>query len=132
MVILFNQPHQSRSALIVAVVLVLVIALVGIYVAILPPAFLTAINPVPAPAQSNLSINFDAIDSGAFKDLEVFSEAQIEFAYIATDASGQKITGSIMASTKEIAKSMVEQMGFKVSSIEEKNIGRSEPFQPYY
>lgn len=88
----------------------------------------TSSLPIP---ESNLTINFEVIDSDQFKNLQMPPETQIEFNYIAQDSNGEKIVGSIVATSREAARQTLMEMNLKVSSLEEKNIGRLEPFTPY-
>ncbi len=132
MAIVFTSPNQQRQTMArVMVVIIIMIILGGIGVVV---SFeLNGSTAVVAPVANNsLKINFDIIESDQFKNLESFSGTQTEFTYIATDKNGKKIVGSMVAKTKDDVRKILEQMEFKISSIEEKGIGRSEPFSPYY
>ncbi len=134
MAILFTSPKRNQQIMIRVSLVVLIILLLGVTVILLPSQSLVIISSTSiAPNNTaTVKINFEVLDSNQFKNLEPFSGTQTEFSYIATDKDGKKIVGSMVAETKDAVKKILEQMEFKVSSIEEKNIGRLEPFSPYY
>ncbi len=136
MAILFVSPQKTQRMLMLIVISLLIVFLVGFSLTIFWPQFSFGnqdplLNPTAYQAP-DIQIDFRAVDSNQFKNLEVFSEVQIEFNYIAKDENDKQIIGVIMATNKDNAQIILEQMGLKASSLEEKNLGRNEPFSPYY
>ena len=80
----------------------------------------------------NISIDFSVVDSNEVKNLQLFEGVKTEFEYSAEERDGKHFTGKISAVNEERAKSILEEMGFKVLSIQQANAGRAEPFNPYY
>lgn len=81
--------------------------------------------------QKNIAINFDIIDSPQVSNLKPFYVMETAFAYVVTDEFGQEIEGTISAGSKEDAKALLEESGYKVSSLREMGSGRSQPFTSY-
>jgi len=135
MAILFVSPKIRQRMFIRIIVAMTIVLLFVIFLIIFPPQFISnryknysnGANVTP-----DLKINFEIVDSKQFKNLQLFSESQIEFSYIAKDKNGKQIIGIVLAANRNVAKMVVEQMNLTVLSLEEKNIGRSEPFSPYY
>ncbi len=80
---------------------------------------------------SRALLNLDIVDSDKVKNLEPFTQLEVEFAYVVTDKNGQQITGNISAASKDDARTLLEASGFKASSLKEMNLGNSDPFIPY-
>ncbi len=79
-----------------------------------------------------INVNLELLDSEQFKNLELFSEMEMQFGYVATDAGGKKAEGKISAVSEEKAREVLEGLGLRVSQIKELEIGRENPFIPYY
>ncbi len=81
-----------------------------------------------------VSINFDVLDSEQFKSLLPYMQMQTQFTYTATTKDGKSADGLISAVSIEEAKKILEGMDLIVvaSDIKEVEIGRENPFLPYY
>ena len=79
-----------------------------------------------------VKIDFATINSARVKSLAPFELVETEFDYIGEDQALQKISGKISAKSLELARAALESTGLKVLSLTEDNIGRNEPFIPYY
>ena len=71
-------------------------------------------------------------DSDQFKDLQPFTQMQIQYSYRASDKNGKQQNGFITASSLQEARAMLVAMDLSVSELKEAEIGRDNPFTPYY
>lgn len=135
MAILFTSPKKRRRIFLWSITLLLILLLFMISLIIFPPQFrneLQSTVPEGVFDMLNTKINFNIMDSNQVKNLDPFEDVETEFTYIAQDKDGKQITGRISAVSKIKAESILEEMGFKVFSLQESDIGRNEPFIPYY
>ncbi len=79
-----------------------------------------------------VSVNISVLDSAVVKNLEPFPEMKIEFFYEAFTSQRQKTTGSVWAVSREEAIKTLEGLNLSVSKLTEVEIGRDNPFAPYY
>jgi len=79
-----------------------------------------------------VSIDMSIFSSEQFRDLQPFSEMQIQYSYSATTKDNKTQKGFVFANSKEEAKEIIESNGLSVIDIKEAEIGRDNPFVPYY
>lgn len=79
-----------------------------------------------------ININFSILDSDQFKGLLPFNEMQRAFVYTATSRDGELKSGSVSAISIAEARKILQTMGYTVKNIKEAEIGRENPFIPYY
>lgn len=79
-----------------------------------------------------VNINLTALDSDQFKELEPFSEMEVQFSYSAVTEKGKNVTGIISAVSENVAQEILKAMDLTVIEIKEVEIGRDNPFTPYY
>ena len=135
MAIVFISPKRRQRIFFRGILAFLILLLFIISLIIFPSQFKNETQDIPTKVvfdTPGVVINFESIDSDQVKNLEPFLGVQIEFNYIAQDKDDKQVVGKISATTKDDAKILLEGMGFKVSSLQESNIGRNEPFIPYY
>jgi len=77
-----------------------------------------------------VSINFEVLDSEQFKNLQIFSEMQVQYVYKAIK-DGKDKEGYISAASQQEAEAMLTELGYSVTQIKEAEIGRDNPFQAY-
>jgi hypothetical protein len=77
-----------------------------------------------------VSISFKIFDSDQFSSLEPFKEMETQFSYKAT-IDNKEEEGYISANSIDEAKRILEELGYKVNQIEEAEVGRENPFEPY-
>ena len=114
--------------------LVLLCVLVFVALVILLPELKNSLDTLPTGrvfAMPDIKINFSTLDSDQIKSLELFKNTETEFTYVAEDGLGKQVTDKISAPTKEDAQKILEELGLKVLSMGEANIGRRQPFTPY-
>ena len=79
-----------------------------------------------------VNIDMKVFDSDQFKNLQQFSQIEIQYSYKALTKDGKQKTGFISAVSIDQAKEMLEGLGLTVSELKEAEIGRDNPFTPYY
>lgn len=134
MAIVFISPKAKRKIFFRAAAMLVFLILIVFSVVFLIIESLNAklANLAPPPAAtSGVAINFTIIDSPKVLDLEPFLGPKMEFTYLVEDNNGKQIQGNILAISKEDAKTLLEEAGFKVVSLKEIKIGRNEPFVAY-
>lgn len=78
-----------------------------------------------------VSIDFKILDSEQFKNLEAYTQMEMQFTYTATAKSGKVTQGLISAVSAEEARKILESLDLAVGSIQEVKVGRDNPFTPY-
>lgn len=90
----------------------------------------------PAPElvfnKPKVNIDLKILDSDQFKSLVPFPQMPIQFSYTAISQTGKTVEGLITATSIEEATMLLKETGLDVGSIEEANVGRENPFTPYY
>ncbi len=135
MAIVFISPKQKQKTVIKIILILLVLLLVIGSLVILIPKFLNATPSAKVKvsfSKPDVIINLDILNSEKVKNLNLFSNLETEFVYVVKNQQGKLVTGNILALTPFDAQNLLEESGFKVVSLKEVNIGRSEPFTSYY
>jgi len=89
------------------------------------PAVLTFNKP-------KVEINMAVFDLDAFKNLKPLEQIQNQYNYSARTKSGRRIPGFMVAASAGEAKEILEAQNLIVDMIDELDVGRDEPFIPYY
>ncbi len=141
MAIVFISPIEKQRVFFGRLAVLLIVFLIITFLIIFLPGFLNKTQNISTKISfnkygtmadnSNITINFDIIDSNKVKNLKPFDILETEFAYIVQDKNGRQITGNISAVTKDYAQKLLEESDFKVLSLKEISIGRNEPFVSY-
>ena len=71
-------------------------------------------------------------ESDQFRNLQPFPEMQTQYSYKAVTKLGKARTGFIFADSIEDARTIITNMGLTVVEIKEVEVGRDNPFTPYY
>lgn len=79
-----------------------------------------------------VSIDLGIFDSDQFKKLKSYTGMEIQYSYKAVAEDNIIKTGFISAESEEKARTTLTNMGLTVSEIKEVEVGRSNPFTPYY
>jgi len=131
MAVVFISPKQRQKMFLMAisVALVLFLALATLGISLSRPEG----NQVPVVFNKpKVSIDFKILDSEEFKSLEPFSKMELQFFYQAADGKGGETQGYISAFSLAEAIKILENMNLTVLNIQEAQIGRDNPFAPYY
>ncbi|MDP3882556.1 MAG: hypothetical protein Q8Q48_00685 [Candidatus Staskawiczbacteria bacterium] len=78
-----------------------------------------------------VNVDISVFDSDQFKNLQLFTEMQMQFKYSATTKENKTVTGLVSALSKEDAIKVLTDAGLMVLRVEENEIGRENPFTPY-
>lgn len=131
MAIVFVSPKQRQKMFFlgITILFLLVLSIIGTVV------FFSKPEPTPveqAFIKPKIKINFEVLDLKQVKGSLLMGRVQEEFAYSAATEKGEQKTGSIFAATMEEAKNILEGLGLISVTLEEVEIGRENPFTPYY
>lgn len=80
------------------------------------------------------TINFTVIDSDRVSDLDSldpYESIALEFSYVAKNAAGKTVSGTLLAADKSEALLILQKRGLSVFTLKENPVGRSQPFVPY-
>ncbi len=134
MAIVLISPKKRQKVFIWGVASLLVLVVIAIASFIFIPGLTNQTINIPdtgAYITPDIKLNLKIVDSQQVQNLQPFLNIETEFAYIATDKNGKQAVGKISATDKDNAKKSLEAMGFVVLSLQEANMGRSNPFVPY-
>ena len=79
-----------------------------------------------------VNIDMSVFDSDQFKGLQLMPEMQIQYKYKATTKAGKLDTGFVTAPSEDEAQKLLESKGLLVQELKVVEIGRDNPFTPYY
>lgn len=131
MAVVFISPKKRQQMFFIGITAIFLLILV--FIAFL--VFLSQPHPVAPELVFNkpkVNINFDVLDSEQFKNLLPYAEMETQFAYTATTKDGKSVEGLVSAVSVEEAKKNLEDIDLTVVEIKEVEIGRENPFSPYY
>lgn len=131
MAVVFISPRQRQRVFFVGITVIFLLFLAAIFSGV----FLAKPKEAPPPTAFNkpkVDINMNVFDSNQFKELLPFSEMQIQYFYTATTREGQERSGFITAVSIEQAEEILTGRGLTVNVLKETEIGRENPFVPYY
>lgn len=133
MAIVFISPRKKQQMFFWGIALSLIVFLAIISLIVFLPDFLSKNSNTPADMTSlpDITVNLNILDSDKVKNLQPPSSLPIAFTYTVQDKNGIQIQGNISAASKQDAQSILEKADFKVISLKEANIGRTNPFVSY-
>ncbi len=131
MAIVFISPKQRQKTFFmgITIVVLLFVAIIALSVFFAKPK---EIAPELIFNKPKVNINLKALDSEQFKELEPFSEMEVQFSYSAVTEKRKNVTGIISAVSEDAAAEILKSMDLTVIEIKEVEIGRENPFTPYY
>ena len=131
MAVVFISPKRRQRAFFMAIT-----AIFAVFVAIIAlMVFVSQPKPVAPELVFNkpkINIDFSIFDLGQFKNLESFENMKSEFYYMAVTEKTKQIEGYISATSMDEARQILEGMNLQVLKLQEIEIGRENPFTPYY
>lgn len=131
MAVVFISPKKKQQMFFIGITTTFFLAL--IFIALL--VFLSQPQPVAPELVFNkpkININFDVLDSEQFQNLLPYTQMEMQFTYTAAAKDGKIVNGLISAVSVEEARKILEEMDLTVGDIKEVEIGRENPFTPYY
>lgn len=131
MAIVFVSPKQRQKMFFLGITILFLLFLlaVGLFVFLAPPKKYEAESVFIKP---DIQVNFDVLDSLEVKNRVIMGRIGREFNYVMKSLDGQELTGSLFAESLEKAKEILEESGLVLVSLEETEVGRENPFTPYY
>lgn len=79
-----------------------------------------------------VNIDMAVFDSDQFKNLQAFTQMETQYSYTAVTKNNKQQTGFISAVSADQARAILIGMGLAVTDLKEAEIGRDNPFSPYY
>lgn len=131
MAVVFISPKQRQKVFFIGITVIFLLFLLIISLGVFSSKP-KEVSPVLVFNKPKVSIDMSIFDSDQFKNLQPFTQMQTQYSYIAVDKDNKPVTGSISAVSQDEAKTILEGMGLTVSEIKQVEIGRDNPFIPYY
>lgn len=129
--VVFISPKQRQKTFLagIAAGFLVFVALVSLWVFLAGPKEVSSGLVFNTP---KVSIDLKILDSAEFQKLDSFGRMPLQFRYTAVNQKKQSVSGFVSAVSREEALEKLVAMGLEVGSIEETEVGRSNPFEPYY
>lgn len=131
MAVVFISPKQRQKMFFIGITVVFLLFLILISLGV----FLSKpqeVSPVLVFNKPKVNIDMTIFDSDQFKNLQSFPEMETQYSYNAVTKNNKPQAGFIPAVSIDQAKTILESEGLNVSEIKEAQIGRDNPFTPYY
>jgi hypothetical protein len=131
MAVVFISPKQRQKMFFIGITVVfalfIVVTFLGVFIS--SPSANTSAQVFNKP---KVNINMSVFDSPQFQNLQPFTQMQTQYSYTANDKNNQTKSGFISAYSVEDARTILTNMGLQVVELKEAEIGRDNPFVPYY
>ncbi len=131
MAVVFISPKQRQKMFFMGITAVFLLFLIIFSLGV----FLSKpkeVSPVLVFNKPKVNIDMSVFDSDQFKNLQIFPEMETQYSYRAIGKDKKIKTGFISAISPDQAKTILESMGLILSELKEVEIGRDNPFIPYY
>ena len=131
MAVVFISPKQRQKMFFLGIAIGFLVFLVVVFLGVFlsePKEFSLAL----VFNKPKVNIDMGIFDSDQFKNLQLFPDMQTQYSYNGLTKDNKTQTGFIFADSEEDAKTMVSKMGLSVIEVKEAEIGRDNPFAPYY
>ena len=131
MAVVFISPKKRQKTFFVIITFMFLIflSLISLGVFLAKPA---AVSPTVVFNKAKISIDMSIFDSNKFKNLQPTVDMGTQYSYKATNKSNRALTGFISADSIDDAKTALQALGLTVNTLKELQIGRDNPFTPYY
>lgn len=131
MAVVFISPRQRQkvffTGITIAFLLFLLIVFFGVFTA--KPESISSTLVLNKP---KVSIDMSIFDSDQFKNLQPFAEMETMYSYKALNRKRKPEAGFLSAVSRESAEAILQGRGLVISELKEVEIGRDNPFVPYY
>jgi len=131
MAVVFISPKKRQKVFFMGITAMFLLLLVVIFFGV----FLSKpkdVLPVMVFNKPKVNIDMKIFDSDQFKNLQPFAEMEIQYSYKAFTKDNKLKTGFISAVSIDQAMTILEDMKLTISELKEAEIGRDNPFTPYY
>jgi len=131
MAVVFISPQKRQQMFLIGIIsaFALFVTIVALLVFLSQPE---KVAPELVFNKPKVSINFESFTSDQFKNLQPFVEMQTQFDYSALTKDNNQVDGSIFAANIDEAKKNLQDMGLTITDIKQAEVGRLNPFAPYY
>jgi len=129
--VVFISPKQRQKMFFmgITIMFLLFLAFISLVVLLSKPQ---PVSPTLVFNKPKINLDFSILDSEQFEKLESFTKLETQFAYEAVDDKGKITSGLISAVSLDEARKFLESMKLVVTSLKEVEIGRINPFTPYF
>jgi hypothetical protein len=129
--VVFISPKQRQKMFFlgITVIFLLFLAVISFGVLLAKPQ---EISPVLVFNKPKVNIDMTIFNSDEFQNIQPFVQMQPQYSYKATTKNNKTTTGFLSAASIDQAQTILQGMGLFVSEIKEVEIGRDNPFIPYY
>jgi len=131
MAVVFISPKQKQKVFFMGITVILLLFLASLSFGV----FTSKPKEVSSSLVFNkpkVDIDMHVFDTDQFKDLHPFPEMKTLFMYKTSDKKNKVEVGYIPAYTIEEARAALENMQLTIVDLKEAEIGRDNPFTPYY
>jgi predicted tellurium resistance membrane protein TerC len=131
MAVVFISPKQQQKIFFLGITIIFLLFLIIVFLGV----FLSKpkeVSPLLVFNKPKVNIDMTIFDSIQFRDLQLFPEMEMQYSYTAFTKDNKTQTGFISAVSIDQAKEKLKNMGLTVSDIRESEVGRGNPFMPYY
>jgi hypothetical protein len=131
MAVVFISPKQRQRVFFlgITIIFLLILIVIAFMVFLSQPQ---SVAPEMVFNKPKINIDFKGLDSDQFNKLGDFEEMETQFSYTASTEKGEIESGMINAVSQEVARQVLEAEGLIVTEIKEVELGRDNPFVPYY
>lgn len=132
MAIVFISPKKRQGAFLRMIILAFVICMGIIFFIVFFAQPQSSKNVSVEFNKPKVTVDTKVFDSEQFRDLQPFSQMQVQFQYSGFDKKRKSVKGFIAAVSLDEARKILEATGITIVQIKEAEIGRDNPFVPYY
>lgn len=131
MAVVFISPKSRQKMFFmgITIIVVLFLLVVSLVIFLAKPK---AVSPELVFNKPKVEINTKIFDSDQFKSFQPFTEMETQYSYKAKTKDDKIQTGFISAVSDDQARLILTSMDLSVLEIKEAEIGRENPFLPYY
>jgi hypothetical protein len=131
MAVVFISPKQRQKMFFIVITAVFLVFLVVVFLGV----FLVQpkeVSPTLVFNKPKVNVDMKIFDSDQFKNLQPFSEMQIQYSYKAITKDNKTEAGFISAVSIDQARTLLQSRYTDITEIKEAEIGRDNPFTAYY
>ena len=131
MAVVFKSPKERQRMFFMGITIIFIILLIVISIGVFSaqPSQVSSVSVFNKP---KITIDMQVFDTEQFKNLQPLVAMEIQYSYKAYTQDNQAVTGFISAVSQDEAQKILVAKGLTVTELKETEIGRDNPFIPYY
>ena len=131
MAVVFISPKERQRMFFMGITIIFIIFLVVISIGVFSaqPSQTSSVSTFNKP---KITIDMRVFDTDQFKNLQPLVAQETQYSYKAYTQDNQPVTGFISAVSQDEAQKILVAKGLTVTELKEAEIGRDNPFIPYY